>query len=251
MVDEASLMEYYFKNGYPECMSIWEISHLWHDINPQHNDILDMQVQKTIMVFSQWIMRGAINICAEGGYTYDVKNGIYGERDFFKIHYPAYANKEYKDIPTEAHKAWDERVEYEGRKSTQYYDFAGDIVNIYKTQDFNKEVLKKVFLDAGEIEWFCGKSNIPLPKFWFPESEQVKSTKDMNVNIKNSTKLFKVLLKVKSNNSYFCKDETRDRMQVVIDLAKEYSISQNDGKAIYQILNPNKKGGNKKITPKG
>lgn len=130
MASDAELMDCYFVNGYNYYLNIWEISHLWHNKNPQHNDILDMEVQKTIMIFSRWIQRGEINICNENGHTYNIKDGVDGQRDFLKQYYPEYSNKENKDIPTEVHNACDERLEYEGRKNTQYYNFAGDIVEV-------------------------------------------------------------------------------------------------------------------------
>jgi hypothetical protein len=247
MVDEASLMPYYFKNDYPESMSIWQICHLWHGVNPQHNDILDIPVQKTIMMFSRWIQRGEINICNGNGYTFDIKSNVGGQRAFLKEYYPEYSNKENKDIPTKVHNACDERLVYEGRRNAQYYDFAGEIIEIFKTQNFDKKILKKVFLSAEEVKWFCEKLDIPLPKFWFSKSEPIKSTEQIKTDVKKNTngntKLFNALIDVKKK--FYNGEKTPNSKDVKEYLKLEKNISQNMINAFTTILTPDhkKKGG--------
>jgi hypothetical protein len=205
-----------------------------------------MKVQKTIMMFSRWIQRGEINICNGDGRTYDIKSNVGGEHGYLKKYCPEYLNKEEKDIPIEIHKARAERLAYEGRRNAQYYNFAGEIIDIFKTQDFDKKILKKVFLSAEEVSWFCENSDIPLPDFWFLESKNIKNTKDINVsaNLENSTKLLKILLSAKKD--FFDIGDIPKKEQQVFNIKEKYLISQRSALSIYSILKPDKKRRGKK-----
>ena len=101
-------------------------------------------------------------------------------------------------MPDKAHNDWDDHVDWSGEKIRKYWEVAEDVVNTCHNQEFDKSILKSVSINIGEIEILCKNNNdLELPKFWFPESEQVKNTKNININLKNSTKLFNSLVETK------------------------------------------------------
>ncbi len=257
-----TMRDWLFKTGsdgniYRDLLNIWQICHLWYDINPDHNEQLNIKVQQLIMIFSQWIARGEINICSENHYTYDIKNAeMLSDQKYVEKYYPdIYANKNKEPIPLHIFEENSRKLDYEMRKNKQYYDFAGDIISIYQNQQFDKNILTSVFLDCEEVQWFCEKMRMDLPGFWFDENEisehinKIKGLQEQGENNKeiidlnNSSDLFKTMLQIKKD--IFDKPYTDTLANIKEDVENKYHLSKNEAHYICTILNKNKSGGTK------
>lgn len=117
-------------------MSLWEVAHYWHDLDPRESKTHDLplKVRDTLLVLSM---------------SYSKKLSIRVEQD------KAYLLEIYNKA---------------NRVTSRHYrqTFKKAIDN----KVFGKRFYSKMFVSRSQLARWCVKHNEPLPKFWFPDNDK-------------------------------------------------------------------------------
>jgi hypothetical protein len=252
------------KNYYHQTtLSIWDMTCLWCEKDPVNTTVITEDMQKIFLTISNGIENTDIEIQNEEQEKTYVTKLIYGETEYYKRHYPSYikytedGGLDYSALPRDAFDKWCEYGDFSQERLKQYWKIAEPVYKTCKNYIFEKNILKKVFINAGDLYHFFNDYNIELelPSFWFGESEisaYNKKIKKQNKNIDNKiiinldtcTDLFKTMLEVKKD--IFDKEYTEKLEFIILDVKDKYNLSKNEATYICKILHKNKKGGIKK-----
>lgn len=127
-------------------MSLWEVAHYWHDLDPRESKTHDLplKVRDTLLVLSM---------------SYSKKLSIRVEQD------KAYLLEIYNKA---------------NRVTSRHYrqTFKKAIDN----KVFGKRFYSKMFVSRSQLARWCVKHNEPLPKFWFPDNDKYPYDADGDIS---------------------------------------------------------------------
>ena len=136
-----------------EKLSLWDISHYWHGVNPQKTlpSRLPLEVQKTMRALALKASKGLYLICKPNGFIY---NRLVDQEDQFTI---SYVRRCYK----------------------REFDYA---INGKK---YKRKFLSGISMGRKGILIWCKRNNISPPKFWFDENDPLlsKSIEELDTSL--------------------------------------------------------------------
>lgn len=117
-------------------LSIWEIAHYWHDLDPRASTThkLPLKVRDTLLVLATWC----------------------GKKLAYRVeHDKAYKYEVYKQAP---------------RFTARHY--RQTIQKAIDSKVFGKRFFSNMHIARSQLARYCIQYNQPLPEFWFPDNEK-------------------------------------------------------------------------------
>ncbi|AZT83934.1 hypothetical protein EHN06_10495 [Marinobacter sp. NP-4(2019)] len=152
-------------------LSIWEIAHRWHDVDPNTSDpqALPLPVQDLLRVITNMQIRHFLPVLKKSGVQ------LKDEQNF--ISFEAFMSQAEKPEDLENEDLWltelrEDYFEQQDRWCSKHNAVVDGLDKCFRGRVFDKEKLESIHLDRGAIRDFCREKELDLPAFWFTKSER-------------------------------------------------------------------------------
>ncbi|MBW4933228.1 hypothetical protein [Marinobacter sp. F4206] len=152
-------------------LSIWEIAHRWHDVDPNTSDpqALPLPVQDLLRVITNMQARQFMPVLKKSGVQ--LKN----EQNF--ISFEAFLSQAEKPENLENQDLWltqvrEDYFEQQDRWCAKHNEATEGLDQCFRGRVFDKKKLEGIHLDRSAIRAFCREKGLKLPGFWFTKGEK-------------------------------------------------------------------------------
>lgn len=152
-------------------LSIWEIAHRWHDVDPNTSDpqALPLPVQDLLRVITNMQARQFMPVLKKSGVQ--LKN----EQNF--ISFEAFLSQAEKPKNLENEELWltevrEDYFQQQDQWCAKHNEATEGLDQCFKGRIFDKQKLEGIHLDRGAVREFCREKEVDLPAFWFTKAER-------------------------------------------------------------------------------
>ena len=156
----------------PSVLSLWEIAHRWHGINPLSEDPLPIQVQDTIRHLARALYQHKLTLANERGVEYG--------NLMTTVDYDAFVlNSEDSEDDEEITEFDRETARYEAfethqqKRIRQHDELVEGFLACFHGQVYDRSLLSDRYITHHSLYEYCEREGIQFPAFWKTELESV------------------------------------------------------------------------------
>ncbi len=166
-----------------DVLSIWEITHRWHNVDPNLTDekALPLPVQDTLRYLTRLMARHDLRSSSSTGTVYWTDADIDDFETFSNYGHLEDSLKNADPNSSELWEAYDGYLDHCERKIRRHRENIENFCRCFDDRIFDKNLLDNVYTTRHELkeaideENSYGSNKISLPEFWFPANEQNKT----------------------------------------------------------------------------
>jgi len=149
---------------YYDVLSVWEIAHRWHDVDPNTTDpkALPLEVQDTLRLIARKMAYHELRTCSHKGITNTIQTDLMRFDEFESLLEDTMSENDKSD-------SYENYVDDMERRYEAHNKIIEGFESCYAHRQYDKNKLDSTFTLNHELGEFCKEENIPLPKFWFPD----------------------------------------------------------------------------------
>jgi len=158
-----------------DALSIWEISHRWHNHDPNTTDpdSLPLEVQDTLRFLTRKMARHELPSCSSRGVRYTIDADIESFEDIISHH------KNTNDLSQgEQDGIYEDYLTHMDKKMSRHNETIEGFDSCFEQRIYDKNKLDHTYTLQNELANLCATHDIPLPKFWYPNNWESTTNKD-------------------------------------------------------------------------
>lgn len=171
----------------PDVLSVWEIAHRWHSINPLSEDPLPVPVQDTLRQLTRALYQHKLTIANEHGREF---GNLMTTVDYDEFVLESEDNEEAGEFDLEAarYKAF---LTHQQQRIRQHDELVAEFPACFHGQVYERSLLMGRYVTHHALCEFCDKEGIAFPDFWTTEPQ---STDDKSKRPTRSSQIDKQLV---------------------------------------------------------
>jgi hypothetical protein len=148
-------------------LSIWEIAHRWHDIDPNltEQNAIPLQVQDTVRMICKALVHCEISVCNDKGIERKNPNDCPDFDD-----YQPSVNQDGEEIEDDD-ELWEQYEKFSDGWNAQHLRLVDGLEKTYEKRTYEKSQLEQAHINQHSLVKLCREWEIDLPEFWFTKME--------------------------------------------------------------------------------
>lgn len=175
-------------------LSVWEVAHRWHGFDPNTTDpkALPLAVQDTLRTITRLQFNHELTVCNKRGIVLKDERSLVDFENFLVPEFTKSNQSEHDEVcettgetirvvvnelyedPESGlsdEQRWDRYEEFSGNWVKRHNALVKDFPKCFNDRIYEKATLENVHIDKKSVKELSESRQIPLPDFWFTESE--------------------------------------------------------------------------------
>lgn len=166
--------------NYFDHLSVWEIAHRWHDVDPNKSEPLNLQldVQDTIRFLCKGLVNCEISVSNSNGVVLKNPQNALTFESYIKV-YLLEDDENYESTFSENEKVNHEKSyeSYISNYGKRHLKLVDKLEQTYNVRVFDRGHLERVHINQENLLQYCEEKAITPPSFWF-SAEQLEQYKE-------------------------------------------------------------------------